>query len=744
AIQIDAKQQYWVGTKEGISVFKKENNQLKIIQKYNEKNGLLYKDVRLIKKDKNNTLWIGTWGGGVVQFNSKSNRFEINYRINSFMSQPLITALEVDKSNNLWIGTTDGLVYYEINNQLADRLTQSHGLAGNDISCLFSDANNVLWVGSKGKGLTKIEGASIQKIKLEKNVTPISIVQDQQGNLWMGTEGKGVLVFDGKKIIKEYTVSDGLLSDYVSLLVIDNENNTWVGTNKGMNKIDVSTNKIYTYTDKMGYKGIESKHNATFKDVDGNLWFGTIAGLIQLNINEENKNDLEPITQITQFLVNLEERKMLPNLELNYREKSIVFHYKSICFTNPEAIRYKIMLEGIDEDWRPATKQTFVTYSPLPPGKYTFKVIASNNNGVWNTTPTTYSFVITPPFWQQWWFIALCVAIFVIGIAVIIKFREKALINEKQVLEEKVKERTAEVVQKSEEIELKNKDIIDSINYAKRIQDAILPSEVDFTQSLKNTFVMFIPKDIVSGDFYWMQILPASPEGGIKKTIGHPPSGELGGAIVFFAAADCTGHGVPGAFMSIIGHNLLDKIVGEYNITNPAEILNQLNKGVSETLRQSAEQTNIKDGMDISLCVFNTQTKVLEFAGAYNPLYIVSEQNIEGAEVNMESENGLKLYEIKADRFPIGSYTDEVKYFTNHTFKLQKGDTVYLFSDGFADQFGGPDGKKFRYKQFKELLLKINPQPMETQKIELQKAFTYWKGNLEQIDDVIIIGSRVE
>jgi len=727
-IQTDAQQQYWVGTKEGISVFKKVNNQLKIIQKYNENNGLLYKDVRLIKKDKNNTLWIGTWGGGVVQFNSKSNRFEINYRINSFMSQPLITALEVDKSNNLWIGTTDGLVYYEINNQLADRLTQSHGLAGNDISCLFSDANNVLWVGSKGKGLTKIEGATIKKIKLEKNVTPISIVQDQKGNLWIGTEGKGILVFDGEKIIKEYTIADGLLSDYVSLLVIDNENNTWIGTNKGLNKLDVATGKMYAYTDKMGYKGIESKHNATFKDVDGNLWFGTIAGLIQLNINEQNKNELEPLTQITQLLVNLEERKMIANLALNYREKSVVFHYKSICFTNPEAVRYKIMLEGIDEDWRPATQQTFVTYSPLPPGKYTFKVMASNNNGIWNAEPTSFSFEITPPFWQQWWFIISCVLLIVISIVVVIKYREKALVKEKQVLEEKVKERTAEVVQKSEEIELKNKDIIDSINYAKRIQDAVLPSEGEFTKALKNTFVLFNPKDIVSGDFYWMQILPNPSEGG---------------AVVFFAAADCTGHGVPGAFMSIIGHNLLDKIVGEYHVTSPAEILNHLNKGVSETLRQSAEQTNIKDGMDISLCVFNTQTSVLEYAGAYNPLYIVSQHQLEGVEVNMESENGLKLYEIKADRFPIGSYMDEVKKFQLHTFKLQKGDTVYLFSDGYADQFGGPQGKKFRYKQFKELLLSINAQPMENQKEALQQAFIEWKGNMEQIDDVIVIGSRV-
>ncbi len=740
AIQQDGSGNFWVGTGVGISVFSRVNDKLTLKQQFNENNGLFYLDIRFIKNDENNNLWIGTWGGGMLKYNAKSKRFESVYRINAFMSQPFITALEVDKSNNLWVGTTDGLVYYEISNQLADRLTQSHGLAGNDISCLYTDKNNVLWVGAKDKGLSKIEGENIQKIKLEKQFTAVCMIEDNDGNIWIGTDGKGILIFNGKDIIQEITVADGMLSNYISFINIDDEQNIWIGTNKGLNKYDKKQHQFYTYTSKVGYKGIESKHNATYKDNKGDLWFGTIEGLIQLNKKYEQQNLLEPITFINKLMVNLEERTMKEGVELNYREKAVAFYYKSICMTNPEAVNYKYMLEGLDDDWRPITKQTFVTYSPLPPGKYTFKVIASNNNGVWNSTPTTYSFIITPPFWQQWWFIALCVVILLISIVVVIKFREKALIKEKQVLEEKVKERTAEVVQKSEEVEMKNKDIIDSINYAKRIQDAILPSEEVFKQSLKNTFVLFNPKDIVSGDFYWMYNIQSN----LTK---EERLAELEGTI-FFAAADCTGHGVPGAFMSIVGHNLLDKIVGEYHVTSPAEILNYLNKGVSETLRQSAEQANIKDGMDISLCAYNSKTKILEYAGAYNPLYIISKNalvNIKGEalEPTMEDATGLKLYEVKADRFPIGNYTDEVKQFTNHAFKMHQGDTVYLFSDGYADQFGGTHGKKFRYKQFKELLLAINAQSMEMQKVEMQKVFTEWKGSLEQIDDVIVIGSRV-
>ena len=715
----------WIGTNEGISVL----NNAHVVKNYTEGQGLPYKDIRFIKKDLNNNIWVGSWGGGVLAYRENQDRFEMNYRINSFMSQPYITALEVDQTNDLWVGTTDGLVYYEIDNQLANRLTQSDGLAGNDISVLYTDSKNIVWVGSRRKGLTKIDvkNESIDAIKLKERMTPTAIIEDQQGILWVGTEGKGILLFDGEKIIKKYTVKDGLLSDYIALLNIDNNGNLWIGSNKGLNKFNVKEQRFYAYDDKMGYVGIESKNNATYKDEAGNLWFGTIKGAVKLNIKDERQNNLEPLTRITKLTVNLEEREMEEGLELSHREKAIVFNYSSICLTNPNQVYYKVMLEGVDDEWRLPTRQTYVTYSPLPPGEYTFKVIASNNNGVWNSTPVTYQFEIIPPLWQRPWFIALCIILIVIMVITFVKVREKNLIREKEVLEEKVKERTEEVVQKSEELERKNKDIIDSITYAKRIQDAILPTGDMFTEQLSQTCVLFKPKDIVSGDFYWL---------------AHKDDKSL------FAAVDCTGHGVPGAFMSIVGHNLLDKIVGEYSITNPDKILNELNKGVSVALRQEVDSDTIKDGMDIALCSFNKKTSVLEYAGAYNPLYVVTKHQLKDTsgnelEPNMTNDEGLMLFEVKSDRFPIGSYSEETKSFTNHSFQLNKGDTVYLFSDGYADQFGGEKGKKFRYKNFKQLLLSINTKSMEEQRTILEQTFTDWMGSHEQIDDVIIIGSRL-
>lgn len=259
-----------------------------------------------------------------------------------------------------------------------------------------------------------------------------------------------------------------------------------------------------------------------------------------------------------------------------------------------------------------------------------------------------------------------------------------------------------------EELETHKKEITDSINYAKRIQESILPPDSYWKNSLPDSFIFYRPKDIVSGDFYWI---------------------EQKNDTVCFAAVDCTGHGVPGALMSVVGFNLLTQAVNEMNLTIPSEILKHLDYGVTKTLRQSEDGKGVKDGMDLSLCSLNIKTNELQYAGAYNALYYIS--------------NG-KFNEIKADKFPIGVNIDgKVDNYTNHTIPLQKGDCVYLFSDGYADQFGGPRGKKFKYNQLKQILHKIYLLPIDEQKQELANIFDSWKGDLEQVDDVVIIGVRV-
>ena len=304
-------------------------------------------------------------------------------------------------------------------------------------------------------------------------------------------------------------------------------------------------------------------------------------------------------------------------------------------------------------------------------------------------------------------------------------------------LEEKVRERTSQIQHQKEEIEAQRdaiesqknilaeinehlqkanveieeqkKAITDSIYYARRIQNAILPPDDLVKKALPESFVLYLPKDIVSGDFYWI----AQQKG---KSI--------------FAAVDCTGHGVPGAFMSIVGNNQLNYAVNVVALTQPSEILNSLHYGVTHTLRQSRGGSPVRDGMDIALCTVDFETFKLEFAGAFNPLFIV--------------RNG-ELIQVKPDKVPIGAFIDdELHQFTNNSFDLQPGDMIYVFSDGYVDQFGGEQNKKFMISRFRELLVSISGDPLDKQKEHLLKTHNEWRGENEQVDDILVIGVRVK
>jgi serine phosphatase RsbU (regulator of sigma subunit) len=359
------------------------------------------------------------------------------------------------------------------------------------------------------------------------------------------------------------------------------------------------------------------------------------------------------------------------------------------------------MLAGVDKDWQEVTTQNSITYQTLPPNKYTFKVIARNSDGIWNSEPAVHSFQIVNPLYKRWYFILSAVVLLFIIIALFVKIRERNLINEKKILEGKVKERTTELQEANVELADRNKDITDSIRYAQRIQMSILPPEIPFD----DTFVLFKPKDIVSGDFYWM----TSVDG--KEII---------------AAIDCTGHGVPGAFMSFIGYSSLNEVVKEKGITKPAAILDQLNNEVVTALNLEVGE-GIQDGMDLAIISYDKATGDLEFSGAYNPLYHVRKE---------------ELSEIKADRFPIGKSPEKEKHFTNHSLKIEQGDTVYIFSDGYADQFGGENEKKFKTGALKKLLLSIQDKSMNEQKEILDRTIEDWRGNIDQIDDILFIGRR--
>jgi serine phosphatase RsbU (regulator of sigma subunit) len=257
------------------------------------------------------------------------------------------------------------------------------------------------------------------------------------------------------------------------------------------------------------------------------------------------------------------------------------------------------------------------------------------------------------------------------------------------------------------EIEHRHQEIIDSVNYAKRIQEAILPDRKEISAHISNSFILFKPRNIVSGDFYWF-------------------SHKEGKSII--AAVDCTGHGVPGAFMSMIGNTILNQIVNEREVTDPAQILNLLNEEINASLKQTQQDSESRDGMDIAICSFEPEQMKMQYAGANRPLYFVRDN---------------QLTETKADKFPIGGLDYDIpKIFNTHTFLLQKDDVVYISTDGYADQFGTED-TKLMTRKFKEKLLSIHTQSMEDQRNYLDSFIENWKGNVEQTDDILVIGIKI-
>lgn len=675
-------------------------------------------------EDKKGNVWFGTSGGGVTMYDGKNFKL---YHLKSGLHGVRIPSMVCDKKGNVWIAHENGLDKFD--GKSFSYYGPEQGFFGG-VGAIYEDNLGTLWFGSSDK-ITKYDGKKFVSISRPEGFPKIkNITRDIYGYTWISTDA-GVCVYNGKTF-RMITENDGLSSNTVYYVRPDGNGNLWLGTNNGIDRLDldqfVNQKEIVLkhYGKEEGFMGLECNQNAFYKDIDGKLWIGTIGGVTIYDPLQEKKNTVEPQTQINGIRLFLEEfdytkyadsmANGLPkNLRLPYDKNHVTFDFISISHTVPSKVKYQYMLENFDSDWLPQGKETSTTYSNLPPGKYTFLLKASNDDGLWNSTPVAFSFEIIPPFWKRVWFYLFVIAFGLGVIFLMIKMRERSLVHSRRVLEEQVAIRTYELLEEKEklqaaysEIDGKNKDITDSIHYAKRIQKAILPADSTIKQLLHESFVLYQPKAIVSGDFYWL---------------------EKWGNETLVAAVDCTGHGVPGAFMSIVCHNILTQTVNVLGLAKPALILNQTNSQLTKKLNQDPAEATVRDGMDISLIAINYSKMKLEFAGANNPVWIIRDQT---------------MVQLNGDKFPIGAFVgEELNQFTNHEYDLKTGDCIYIFTDGFVDQFGGPKGKKFKYKQFETLLLTHHQEKMDVQKRILSKTINEWIGSLEQIDDILVIGIRI-
>jgi serine phosphatase RsbU (regulator of sigma subunit) len=522
--------------------------------------------------------------------------------------------------------------------------------------------------------------------------------------------------------------------------------------------------KKYNYDD--GFYGIGCNGRSILKDKNGTIWIGANDRLTAFHPSGVEPDTIPPNMQLTSISlfneniawVNLAHKKdtsfvlgngvsvgdfefdgiskwygLPDNLSLAYNNNYLTFNFIGITMMQPKKVKYQYKLEGIDENWSALTERTEAPYGNLPHGNYTFKVKAMNSEGYWSKE-FHYNFTIRPPWWKTWWAYSIYALTAMGSFVFYIRWRERALKARQKELEIKVDEATVVIrnqkdeVEKQkdvaeqqrliaeeqkeiaehrkEEVEEKNREILDSITYAKRIQSAILPPPRVVKAFLKNSFILYLPKDIVAGDFYWMD--------GIDES-------------VYFAACDCTGHGVPGAMVSVVCNTALNRSLHEFELREPGKIFDKTRELVLDNFARSDEE--VKDGMDASLCVLNIQNGILQWSGANNPLWIYRAATKE-------------IEETKADKQPIGK-SDDPKPFATREFQLNPGDIIYLFTDGYADQFGGEKGKKLTRAKFREFLLSISTLEMDQQREALLKFHDEYRGNQEQIDDICVMGVRV-
>jgi serine phosphatase RsbU (regulator of sigma subunit) len=605
-------------------------------------------------KSRSGRYYIGTSEGYFYVMSNGKNKWTAYYPDNTFI-HPVYSIVCMD-DETVWAGSDDVAYRINLNNEASPDSISKFSVR-NDLPQRYvvESVNDTIFLFTLS-GVHYFNQTSNTFVTYRKNFateeTKLKYVFSQPGNPWIKTE-----------------------DSWYNLSIAESINSN----DKAILKIFDNPHSIYTGEDKIW---IVSGDNMLYRIVRNKITM----------INSQVSLFIRSISNAKGLYYNL------TNIVFGSDDNTVYFETVAPGYLKQNSTQYQYIVDKEMNEWSKWSFNNTITLM-IKSGKYTLRVRAKD---IWGniSEPKIIGFTIETPFTQTTLFYVLILASGLVIIIVIIIFRERQLKKDKRILETRVKERTAK-------IEAQKQEITSSIEYASRIQRAMLPENEHFSNSFSDYFVIFKPRDIVSGDFYWF--------GEDDKHI-------------FFTVADCTGHGVPGAFMSTLGISTLDEIIANNPNLRANTVLNILRDKIKTSLHQTGKQGEATDGMDVAFCILHKNRKKLEFSGAYNPLFLI--------------HNG-EFKEYRADRMPIGIYYGEKDTFTNYEIEVQKGDTIYIFTDGFADQFGGPKGLKYMKYNLKKLLIEISHKPMNEQQAILEHEFTSWQGSASQIDDVTILGVRI-
>lgn len=782
--------------------FFKINPSSKLIKTYTVKNGLNSNAIQSLFIDREDNLWVGTYGYGLQQLNNEmySYRFikdneGVRLPINSIVRINGRNAVATDKgmgyinedkvdfatnsqlinkkfknlmlyNNNFIFSTVDGELFKSdtlfktitkiplfttnqklvINSLSSDPktiyactsaglyvidpsnfqytvLNTESGLLHNNVKYIFIDSKKHMWICSQGTPIYYLD--NLKNIKMFDNVEGLklfniqTICEDKNKNIWISSLGDGVFKFNGRRF-DNFTVADGLKSAYSYGIVSDYKNGIWVAHANAIsykNNNKKNFNRIGGNSDLLQNNFIE---NSTFYDkVENEIFFGTTEGIVRINTSKQRFNEIEPVLNVLNITINGDRVESLKDTTLKYNSYDFSFEFIGVCLSEPANVkyRYKLKLEGAEDNWEIITSETRrLNFPKLKNGDYTFMIYAANNDGLWNSEPIEYRFKIDKPFWQKWWFIITSICVSALLIFIGIKWRTRQLIQNQKELEHKIHLQTIEIRSEkehiskiAEELKVVHEDLRDSINYAKNIQSSIIPN-LNGRLGPVDVFEHFQPKDVVGGDFFGFYILPDNNK------------------IVFLA--DCTGHGVPGGFLTVIAKALLDKIVLEMKIYHPKDIIYKLNSEFRLFFGGNSTDENVRyEGLVISFIHIDYNKKMVDICVAGNPFYYSTSQS--------------DVISYKGSRSSVG-YEENMGELNVLQIPIESGLRLYMFSDGLQDQFGGTDAKRFSSKKVAAALNKSKLLSVKEQGYLVLSEWSDWRRGSEQVDDVSLIIMKFE
>jgi ligand-binding sensor domain-containing protein/serine phosphatase RsbU (regulator of sigma subunit) len=745
----------WIGTDGGgLNLF---DPQAKTFRYYTAENSALCNNsIKSIYTDKAGTMWFGTFGPGLCNINfstKKSTNFqkELIGDEKKGIANCAWTICRT-RDNKLWIGLIQGGIrVLDLNSHTFINVLSPHTefkkLISLRIQVIFEDSKRRIWIGTENFGLicyyphsrgyTHFPPNEADTFALKsKNVK--TVFEDSKGNVWVGMQKGGLAKLESleKKRFRSYTMKDGLPNNNVKDIVEDHHGNLWLGTEKGISCFYVKDQFFRNFDMQDGLQGANFHSNSNYMSPEGYIYMGGIDGFNVFHPDSLHFNRVAPKMAITDFKIFdksinpnylLNEKRytdasvnFLNGIELSHSDDVFTIEFAALEFLAPHKNKYAYKMEGFNENWTYVdAEHRLATYTNLNPGTYVFRVIAANGDGVWNKEGLSLEITINPPYYLTWWFRLMVFAIFIAALITLyfwrtrsIRIRNAQLKDEVETQTKKLRETNEALQNTAKELEIQfaksnllYEELTAGLEAAKVIQNAILPDKDDLVKKFGQIDILYKPKDVVSGDFYWFT------EVGDKKIL---------------AVVDCTGHGVAGAFMTFVGYEILNQISKLETTADPGKIISMLNQEILDSMNHY-RSGSVNAGMDVSMCVLDDKTGLLQYAGANNPLYIV---------------RGEELLIYKGDRQGIGGKQKSENYaFTTHTVPLVKGDQIYIFSDGYADQLGGATGQeKFMYSQFRQMMLELRTQNVKTRIATMDSRFCAWQNGAEQLDDVLVIG----